>query len=113
MVANLGYGALVITFLVSLYGIGAAYYGARKKDHAWIASARNAMLLTFPLATVAALSIVYLLVTNAYEVGLCSQRDQQQYAFLLKGDRVVGWASRFARILVLVVNGFYLRSHPA
>ena len=68
MIANLGYGALVITFLVSLYGIGAAYYGARKNDPGWIASARNAMLLTWPLLTITALSIIYLLVTNAYEV---------------------------------------------
>ncbi|MCJ7534538.1 MAG: heme lyase CcmF/NrfE family subunit [Anaerolineales bacterium] len=68
MVANLGYGALIITFLVSLYGIGAAYYGARKNKHAWVASARNATLLTFPLITIAALSIVYLLVTNDYQV---------------------------------------------
>ena len=65
MVANIGYGALVITFLISLFGIGAAYYGARKGDQAWIASARNAMLLTFPMMTVSALCIIYLLVTNA------------------------------------------------
>jgi len=84
MVANLGYGALVITFLVSLYGIGAAYYGARKKDHAWIASARNAMLLTFPLATVAALSIVYLLVTNAYEVDYVASVTSNSMPFYLK-----------------------------
>jgi len=68
MVANLGYGALVITLLVSLYGIGAAYYGATKNKHAWVASARNATLLTFPLITVSALSIIYLLVTNDYQV---------------------------------------------
>ena len=68
MVANIGYGALVITFIISLYGIGAAFYGARKGEHAWTASARNAMLLTFPLVTVSALCIIYLLVTNAYEV---------------------------------------------
>jgi cytochrome c-type biogenesis protein CcmF len=84
MVANLGYGALVITFLVSLFGIGAAYYGARKKDHAWIASARNAMLLTFPLATVAALSIVYLLVTNAYEVDYVASVTSNSMPFYLK-----------------------------
>ena len=68
MVANLGYGALVITLLVSIYGIGAAYYGARTNKHAWVASARNATLLTFPLITVSALSIIYLLVTNDYQV---------------------------------------------
>ena len=31
MIANLGYGALVVTLLVSLYGVGAAFYGARSK----------------------------------------------------------------------------------
>jgi hypothetical protein len=68
MVANLGYGALVIAFLVCLFGIGAAYYGSRRNDHAWVESGRNAMLLTWPLLTVSALSIIYLLVTNHYEV---------------------------------------------
>ena len=30
MVANLGYGTLIITFLVSIYGAAAAFFGARK-----------------------------------------------------------------------------------
>ena len=68
MVANLGYGALVIALLVSLFGIGAAAYGVRKNQPAWVDSARNAMLLTWPLVTLAALSIIYLLVNNHYEV---------------------------------------------
>jgi cytochrome c-type biogenesis protein CcmF len=68
MVANLGYGALVITFLVSLYGVGAAIYGVRAKRQAWIESARSAMLLTWPLLTITALSIIYLLVNGNYEV---------------------------------------------
>jgi len=68
MVANLGYGALVITFLASLYGVGAAIYGVRKNAPAWVDSARNAMLLTWPLLTVSALSIIYLLVFGHYEV---------------------------------------------
>src|SRR3990172_5879468 len=68
MVANLGYGALLIALLVSLFGIGAAAYGVRKNQSAWVDSARNAMLLTWPLVTLAALSIIYLLVNNHYEV---------------------------------------------
>ncbi|MCI0521404.1 MAG: heme lyase CcmF/NrfE family subunit [Chloroflexi bacterium] len=68
MAANIGYGALVITLLVSFYGIGAAVYGARKNAPAWVDSARNAMLLTFPLVTVSALSIILLLVNGNYEV---------------------------------------------
>jgi cytochrome c-type biogenesis protein CcmF len=68
MIANLGYGALVITLLVSIYGIIASFYGARKNSHAWVDSARNAMLLTFPLLTLSALSIIILLVNGNYEV---------------------------------------------
>jgi cytochrome c-type biogenesis protein CcmF len=68
MIANFGYGALVIAFLVSLYGVFAAIYGARKNAPAWVDSARNAMLLTFPLLTLTALSIIFLLVNNHYEV---------------------------------------------
>lgn len=68
MVANFGYGALVLTFLISLYGVGAAVYGARNNAPAWVDSARNAMLLTFPLLTLSALSLIYLLVYGHYEV---------------------------------------------
>ena len=68
MMTNLGLGALFFTFVLSFYGIGAAIYGAKTKSPAWVASARNAMLLTFPLLTLSALSLIYLLVNGHYEV---------------------------------------------
>ena len=68
MIANLGFGALVITFLVSIYGVGASIYGLRTKRANWVDSARNAMLLTFPLLTLSAVSIMILLATEHYEV---------------------------------------------
>jgi cytochrome c-type biogenesis protein CcmF len=68
MMTNLGLGALFLTFVLSFYGIGAAIYGAKTKSPAWVASARNAMLLTFPLLTLSALSLIYLLVSGHYEV---------------------------------------------
>jgi cytochrome c-type biogenesis protein CcmF len=67
MVANLGFGTLVITFIVSIYGAGAAFYGARRNSPSWVDSARNAMLLTFPLLTITAISIIFLLVNAHYE----------------------------------------------
>ena len=68
MVANFGYGALIITFLISIFGVIAAIYGATRNAPEWVNSARNAMLLTWPLLTISALSIIYLLVTGHYEV---------------------------------------------
>lgn len=68
MVANFGFGVLVITFLVSLYGVGAAAYGALKSKPAWVESARLAMLLVFPLVLLVCLTLIYLLVSGHYEV---------------------------------------------
>ena len=68
MIANLGFGTLIITFIVSIYGVFAAIYGVRRNKPAWVDSSRSAMLLTFPLMTLTALSIIYLLVSGHYEV---------------------------------------------
>lgn len=68
MLANFGFGSVAIAFAISLYGVAAAFYGARKNQPAWVQSARLAQLLTFPLLTIAAISIIYLLVTNQYQV---------------------------------------------
>ena len=68
MIANFGFGALIITFIVSLFALAASVYGVRKNSLAWVESARKAMLLTFPLITLVALAIIVLLVSGQYEV---------------------------------------------
>src|SRR5690349_2803501 len=68
MIANFGYGVLFITFLVTLYSVFAAIYGDRKKIPAMVESARRAMLLTWPLLTLTAGVLIYLLINNHFEV---------------------------------------------
>ncbi len=68
MLVDIGSAALIFTFLLCIYGSAAAVYGALKNAPAWVDSGRNAMLLTFPLLTVSALSLTYLLVTNHFQV---------------------------------------------
>ncbi|MGD2058752.1 MAG: heme lyase CcmF/NrfE family subunit [Anaerolineales bacterium] len=68
MIANFGYITLVITFIAALYGAAAAAYGAVKRKPALVESGRHAMLLTFPLLTLSALAIIYLLVSGHYEI---------------------------------------------
>ncbi len=84
MAANIGFGALVVAFLVSIYGIVAAAIGAWKKLPAWVESARLAMLLTFPLISLTALSIIYLLVTGSYEVAYVSEVTSNSMPLYLK-----------------------------
>jgi cytochrome c-type biogenesis protein CcmF len=68
MIANFGFGVLSITFLVTLYSVFAAIYGDRKQIPALVESARRAMLLTWPLLTLTAGVLIYLLINNHYEV---------------------------------------------
>jgi cytochrome c-type biogenesis protein CcmF len=84
MIANLGYGTLIITFVVSIYGVLAAIYGVRRNNPAWVDSSRNAMLLTFPLMTLTALSIIYLLVNGHYEVNYVATVTSNSMPFYLK-----------------------------
>ena len=68
MIANFGFGILSVTFLVTLYSVFAAIYGENKKIPALVESARRAMLLTWPLLTLTAGVLIYLLVNNHFEV---------------------------------------------
>jgi len=68
MIAQFGFGVLVVSFLVTLYSVFAAVYGEYKKSPSLVESARRAMLLTWPLLTLTAGVLIYLLVTNHYEV---------------------------------------------
>ncbi|MGD0612006.1 MAG: cytochrome c-type biogenesis CcmF C-terminal domain-containing protein [Anaerolineales bacterium] len=68
MVADFGFGILVLTFLLALFSAGAAVYGYMIKNDRWVESARRGMFLTFPLITLAALALIYLLVTGHFEL---------------------------------------------
>ncbi len=68
MAAEIGFGSLYITFIISIYGVIAAIYGARNRQKRWVLSAQQAMRLVFPLLTISIICLVYLLVTNHYEV---------------------------------------------
>ncbi len=68
MLIDFGFGVLVLSFLLALFAIGAAMYGAQRQRAAWVESARRAILLTFPLLSLAVGALIYLLVTGHYEV---------------------------------------------
>ena len=68
MIANIGFGVLTVSFLTTLYSVFAAIYGERTKNPASVESARRAMLLTWPLLTITAGILIYLLVNDHYEV---------------------------------------------
>jgi cytochrome c-type biogenesis protein CcmF len=84
VIANFGYFALIITFVTALYGAGAAAYGAIQRKPELVESARRAMLLTFPLTSLAALSIIALLVGGHYEIRYVAQVTSSSMPTYLK-----------------------------
>jgi cytochrome c-type biogenesis protein CcmF len=68
MIVDIGFGVLVITFLVAIYAVGAALYGGLQSKPRWTESARISMQLTFPLITISVACLLYLLVTGNYSV---------------------------------------------
>lgn len=67
MVGNFGFGVLLLTLIISVYGIVAALIGVRKNSLQWVESARRAMTLTFPLLTLVAASLIWLLATGQFQ----------------------------------------------
>lgn len=88
MFAEIGYGILAITFVIALYSVGAAIYGDRKKSSAIVESARRAMLLTWPLISLSAGTLIYLLITNHFEVSFVYEVTSRSMPTYLK---VTAW----------------------
>ena len=88
MFADFGFGVLVVTFLLALYSIGAALYGHFKQAQKWVESARLAMLLTFPLLSLTALTLIYLLVTNDFNVKFVYEVTSREMPTYL---RITAW----------------------
>ncbi len=106
MFAEFGYGILVVTFLVAFYSVIAAVYGATNKSTSLVESARRAMLLTFPLISIAAASLIYLLVNNHYEVAFVYEVTSRSMPTYLK---VTAWWGGQAGSLVFwsfLLSGF-------
>jgi len=88
MLAEFGYGVLVVTFIVTLYSGFAAIYGAQNNSASIVESARRAQLITFPLITIAAGTLIYLLVNNHFEVAFVYEVTSRSMPTYLK---VTAW----------------------
>ncbi len=90
LIADAGFFALVITFIMTLYGAGAAAYGALKDKPEFVESARHAMLLTWPLLTVSALALIWLLTSGRYEYAYVASVTSDTMPTYLKATALWG-----------------------
>ena len=88
MLPEFGYGITFVSFLVLVYSVGAAIYGATNKSAAMVESARRGMLLAFPLISVSAVVLIYLLINNHFEVAFVYEVTSRSMPTYLK---VTAW----------------------
>ena len=84
MAADIGFGSLIITLIVSIYGVGAAIIGDVEKKKAYILSAQQAMRLVFPLLTISIISLLYLLLSDQFEFVYVSEVSSRSMPVYLK-----------------------------
>ncbi len=106
MIPDFGFGILALTFLVALYGIGAAIYGGFKNSQVWVESARKAMLLTFPLILLVTAALEYLLLTGAYQVQFVFEVTSSSMPFYLKMTALWGGQSGSLILWSLLMSVF-------
>ena len=68
MIGDIGYISLFLAFLVAIYAGAASLYGARRNADRWVASARNALILVFPLVGVSCVALVISIVNNDFSI---------------------------------------------
>ena len=119
MIADFGYGVIVIAFGIALYSVGAAIYGERTKSARWVELARRAMLLLWPLISLSAASLIYLLITNHFEVSFVYEVTSREMPTYLKitawwggqAGSLVFWSWLMAAFASLVTLRKWDRDH--
>ena len=84
MIANFGYSATFFALGCTLYAAIAAPLAARRGKPQWLASARNAAVLPWPLLTLACLSLIYLLVNGHFEIAYVTSASSRAMPWYLK-----------------------------
>jgi len=84
LIENVGYFTLIMALFVSIYGVGAAVYGASRKKYEWVESARHAMMLTWPILTIASGALITLLAVGRYDIGYVASVTSNTMPLYLK-----------------------------
>lgn len=88
MIAFIGYGSLILTFVLAVSAAALALLSGPRGKPAWLNLAHSAALLTWPALTLAAICLVSLLVTDHYEIGYVANVTSRAMPLYLK---VTAW----------------------
>ena len=106
MIANVGFGILIISLTVSVVAIILAVYGAVAKSAMMVEASRRAALLTFPLLSLALIGLIVLLVTDRFEYAYVYQTSDALMPLYLKIAAVWGGQEGSLLFWCWLLSGF-------
>lgn len=106
MIADVGFIAILLAFLVSVYATIVALYGNLRQSPRWIESGRNAAIIAFPLVTIACGLMIYALVTGQFYIQYVAEVTSRDTSTILKVTAL--WGSQTGSILFwnFLLTGF-------
>ena len=84
MLADLGFAALLIAFFASIYAAVVAFWGSRRSDERLVESARNALVVIFPLMLLASAALITLLLQSDFSVAYVYEVSSTEMPTYLK-----------------------------
>jgi len=99
---------LALAFLLSLYGLVILIFGLIQKSQAFIESARRALVLIFPLSTAGILVLVFLLLTDRFDVAYVYSVSSKEMPAYLKLTALWGGQEGSLLFWSWLLSGFSL-----
>ncbi len=84
MIVDIGFGSLLIAFILSGYAAAASWVGNKQQKSVWINSARASTILIFPVLSLSMLLLLVLLANGNYEVQYVYMVSAEAMPFYLK-----------------------------
>ncbi|NKB89989.1 MAG: heme lyase CcmF/NrfE family subunit [Acidobacteria bacterium] len=102
----LGQTLLVAAFTASIYGVAAAMLGARRQQAGLVASARNAVYVTGALVFGATGTLIYLLLTDRFDVQYVAQNSRLEQPLPYKISALWGGMAGSLMLWAVVLAGY-------
>jgi len=106
MLADIGFFATIIGFLLAVYATVASAYGGWRNRLAWVESARNAALLVFPLLSIAVTILVYSLLTLDFSLAYVADVSSRAMSPFLRVTALWGGQQGSILFWAWLMSGF-------
>ena len=97
MITEVGFGAILLALLVTLYSIFAARRGSKYNDNVWLSSASSGLIVSAGLCTIAVFCLLFVLIQGYYEIDYVYKVTSSSMPILLRMTAL--WAGQAGSLL--------------